>query len=46
MIWLLGTLADGETLEYGIPIDEPFDALRRDAARFVILEILDVEYGS
>ena len=44
MIWVLATLANGETFEYGFPIDEPFFALRRDALRFVSLEILSVEY--
>ena len=43
MIWLLGTLANGETLEYGIPLDEPFFAILRDAEKFVTLEIREVQ---
>ena len=44
MVWLLGTLASGETLEYGIPMDEPFNAPARDAEKFVSLEVLRVDY--
>lgn len=44
MVWLLGTMSDGSTLEYAIPMDEPFLALGRDAEKFVTLEVLRVEY--
>lgn len=45
MVWLRGTMPDGEVLDYGIPIDEPFSDLARDAERFDTLEIMGVDYA-
>lgn len=45
MVYLRGTLPSGEVLDYGIPIDEPFRAIERDAERFDTLEIMGVDYA-
>lgn len=43
-LWLLGTLADGSTDRFSIPLETPFLLVKHKIAEYVTLEVLSVEY--